>query len=237
MRPVAFVSFNTKLGKPAPVTIRALLDSGASELLINAKHVKHLRVKKASKSSTGWSTPTGEMKTLSRVKAQFTIPKLQEKKLLEWNLHVAENMGAYDMIIGRDIMNFLGINIQFSDSTVHWENASMQFKPVDAMIDTDYHIAESMAVEDTTEQIRKILDAKYQATNLEKVCLAQSHLKYQQQRKLFDLLSKFSNLFNGTLGKWNQDPIKLELKEGATPYNAQPFPIPKCHAENPQDVG
>jgi hypothetical protein len=40
------------------------------------------------------------MKTLSRVKAQFTIPKLQEKKLLEWNLHVAENMGVYDMIIG-----------------------------------------------------------------------------------------------------------------------------------------
>jgi hypothetical protein len=48
---------------------------------------------------------------------------------------------------------------------------------------------------------------------------------------LFDLLDKFSDLFDGTLGKWNQDPIKLELKEGATPYHAQPFPIPKCHAE------
>jgi hypothetical protein len=57
-------------------------------------------VKKASKPSTIWSTPAGEMKTLSRVKAQFTIPELQEKKLFEWNLHVAENMGAYDMIIG-----------------------------------------------------------------------------------------------------------------------------------------
>jgi hypothetical protein len=64
---------------------------------------------------------------------------------------MAENMGAYDMIIGRDIMNFLGINIQFSDLTVHWEHANMPFKPVDATIDTDYHIAESMAVEDTTE--------------------------------------------------------------------------------------
>jgi Aspartyl protease len=220
MRPLAFVCFNTKLGKPAPVTIRALLDSGASESLINAKHVKHLRVKKASKSSTVWSTPAGEMKTLSRVKAQFTIPELQEKKLLEWNLHVAENMGAYDMIIVRDIMNFLGINIQFSDLTVHWEHASMPYKPVDATIDTDYHIAETMVVEDTTERIRKILDAKYQATDLEKVCSAQSHLEYQQQRKLFDLLDKFSDLFDGTLGKWNQDPIKLELKEGATPYHA-----------------
>jgi hypothetical protein len=95
---------------------------------------------------------------------------------------MAENMGAYDMIIGRDIMNFLGINIQFSDSTVHWENTSMPFKlVVDATINTDYHIAESMAVEDTTEQIRKTLDTKYQATDLEKVCSAQSHLEYQQQ--------------------------------------------------------
>jgi hypothetical protein len=138
---------------------------------------------------------------------------------------VAENMGAYDMIIGRDIMYFLGINIQFSDLTVHWEHASMLFKPVDATIDTE------MAVENTAEQIRKILDTKYQATDLQKVCSAQCHLEYQQQQKLFDLLDKFSDLFDGTLGKWNQDPIKLELKEGATPYHARPFPIPKCHKE------
>ena len=30
MRPMAFVRLNTRLGKPKPVTIKALLDSGAS---------------------------------------------------------------------------------------------------------------------------------------------------------------------------------------------------------------
>jgi hypothetical protein len=229
MRPLAFVCFNTKLGKPAPVTIRALLDSGASELLINAKHVKHLRVKKKL-----LSPPPFGLHQLRRWKPfqglRLSSPFLNFK-ILEWNLHVTENMGAYDMIIGRDIMNFFGINIQFSDLTVHWEHASMPFKLVDATIDTDYHIAEPMAVEDTTERIRNILDNKYQAIDLEKVCSVWSHLEYQQQQKLFDLLNKFSNLFDGTLGKWNHDPIKLELKEGATPYHAQPFPIPKCHAE------
>jgi cytochrome c len=39
MRPLAFVRFNTSLGKPKPVTIKALLDSGASESLINKKYV------------------------------------------------------------------------------------------------------------------------------------------------------------------------------------------------------
>ena len=93
------------------------------------------------------------------------------------------------------------------------------------------HIAESMAVEESADRIRKILDAKYQPMDLEKICSAQSHLEYQQQRKLFDLLDKYSDLFDGTLGKWNEEPVKLELKEGATPYHARPFPVLKCHAE------
>jgi hypothetical protein len=45
------------------------------------------------------------------------------------------------------------------------------------------------------------------------------------------LLTKFEDLFDGTLGKWNEEPVKLELKEGATPYHARPFLIPRCHAE------
>ena len=33
------------------------------------------------------------------------------------------------------------------------------------------------------------------------------------------------------LGKWNHDPIELELKPDAQPYHARPYPIPRCHAE------
>jgi gag-polyprotein putative aspartyl protease len=112
MRPLAFVCFNTSLGKPKPVTIKALLDSGASESLINKKYVSKLRVKNSSKTANVWSTPGGDLHTSSRVKGQFTIPELQDKKLIEWNLHVAENMGAYDMIIGQDILSFLKIDIR-----------------------------------------------------------------------------------------------------------------------------
>ena len=37
LRPLAFVRFNTRQGKPKPVTIRALLDSGASESLVSSR--------------------------------------------------------------------------------------------------------------------------------------------------------------------------------------------------------
>ena len=63
LRPMAFMRLNTSLGKPTPVTIRARLDSGASESLVTAKYVKKLRVKDAQKSTTVWTTPAGEMRT------------------------------------------------------------------------------------------------------------------------------------------------------------------------------
>ena len=231
LRPLAFIRFNTRRGKAKPVTIRALLDSGASESLIAAKHAQKLRVKPSNTKGTVWSTPAGELRTNCKVKAQFTIPELQDKKLIEWDLHVAPDMGAYDMIIGRDILSFLGIDIQFSNQKVIWENGQLPFKPFDADVHTDYHIEETMAVNQATERIREILEAKYEPADLEKVCTSQSHLIVEQQRKLLSLLNKYAGLFDGTLGKWNEAPIDIELKEGATPYHAKPYPIPRCHAE------
>ena len=231
LRPMAFVRLNTSLGKPTPVTIRALLDSGASESLVTEKYVKKLRVRDAQKTTTVWTTPAGEMKTRSKVKAQFTMPELQEKKMVEWSFHVTDNMGAYDMIIGRDIMSFLGIDIKFSDQVITWEYAEMPFKPKDATVKTQYHVAETMAVNDATERIKSILDAKYEAADLEKVCSAQDHLRVEEQRKLLALLDKYKDLFDGTLGKWNHDPVDLELKPDAEPYHARPYPVPRCHAE------
>jgi len=43
LRPIAFVRFNTSLGKPKPVTIKALLDIGGSESLVTKKFVKKLQ--------------------------------------------------------------------------------------------------------------------------------------------------------------------------------------------------
>ena len=231
LRPMAFARLNVSLGKPELTVIRALLDSGASESLVAEKHVRKLRVKETQGPATTWSTPAGEMKTRSKVKAQLSLPELHSKKLIEWRFHVAEDMGAYDMIIGRDILSFLGIDISFSRQVISWEGAEMPFKPKGATLETAYHVEEAMSVQEATDRIKAILDAKYEAADLEQVCSAQDQLNTEQQQKLLALLNRHAALFDGTLGKWNHEPVDLELKPDAEPYHARPYPIPRCHAE------
>jgi len=43
------------------------------------------------------------------------------------------------------------------------------------------------------------------------------------------MLNKHNQLFDGTLGKWKGKPIHIQLKEGATPYHAKPYAVPKAY--------
>ena len=230
-KPIAFVRFNARRGKLKPITIKALLDSGASESLVDEKFTKKLKVKIDQVNRTTWSTPGGAMTTNRKAKAQFTLPELHDDKLIEWNLHVSKSLGNYDMILGRDLLEFLGINIRFSDLTVEWEEQELPFKVYDATPMDGYHVEDPDPVRDATRRVKKILDAKYEAADLEKICSAQSHLKIEQQQKLLTLLNKYAELFDGKLGVWKGTTVDLELNADATPYHAKPYPIPKCHEE------
>ena len=134
------------------------------------------------------------MTTDQTVKCQFTIPELQEKKLIEWDLHITESLGTHDMIIGRDLMDFLGIDVRFSTRTIEWENHSMPFKAAKATADEDYHIEESMTLSekfdimaaDNASKVKDILDAKYTAVDLEEIT--------QEQKQLSDAEGKNSLL-------------------------------------------
>jgi hypothetical protein len=157
------------------------------------------------------------------------MPELQDDKLIEWNMYVTKDLGNYDMIIGRDILQFLGINIQFSTQEVVWDYASMLFKDFDATALDSYHIEDPDGLLKDTDRLKKILDAKYVPADLEKLCQHQAQQQRAQQKKLLDLLQKHSALFNGTLGLWKEAEVSLELKEDAKPYHAHAYPVPQCH--------
>jgi hypothetical protein len=82
---------------------------------------------------------------------------------------------------------------------------------------------------EATKCLIEILDAKDEKANVkaitEEECL--NHLKATEKNKLLELLQEFEELFDGTLGDWDCNPVSLQLKEGAQPYHGRPFPIPK----------
>jgi hypothetical protein len=75
-----------------------------------------------------------------------------------------------------------------------------------------------------------MLDTKYDKADLPVIigdnC---SHLTPSHREKLLSLLLKYEELFDGTLGDWNQPPVSIELKEGSKSYHGRPYPIAQIH--------
>ena len=145
MKPVAIVCFNARLGKGKAVELRALLDSGGAGTLITEAASKKLRTKTSNLKPVTWTTPAGEVTTNKSVKSKLILSELHEDRVIEWDFHVASSLGAYDMIIGRDLLGFLGIDIKFSNQTIVWDHAEMPFKDADADL-SQFHVDEPQHV-------------------------------------------------------------------------------------------
>ena len=86
-------------------------------------------------------------------------------------------------------------------------------------------------MKEATERIKRILDAKYEPANLDELEQECKHLSPAEQSGLKDLLEQNKDLFDGSLGHWKGEKYHIELKEGAKPYHAKAYPIPKCHEQ------
>jgi len=170
-----------------------------------------------------WTTPAEDMRTSQKVKAQFTLLELHDDHMIEWNLHVTKSLGPYDMIIGRDILRFLKIDVKFSEEIVEWDGAEMPFKDGDASLKEAHCVADSDPVEDAAHRVKRILEAKYEKADVDEICLEQAELDQEQRNQLAVLLRKYEALFDGQLGRWHGQEVKLELKEGAKPCHARAY--------------
>ena len=90
------------------------------------------------------------------------MPDLHDNRAIEWKVHVTKSLGAYDMIIGRDMMDDLGIDIRIHDSG---------------------------QVAEAADRIKGILDAKYEQADLREVVNLSVHLDSEEQVKLYQLLT------------------------------------------------
>ena len=75
------------------------------------------------KRSRNFATAGVEFNVDSEATIKFNLSKFSGSKIVEWTFSVYRDSEAlgYDMIIGRDLLNKLGVILDFKKSVVNWE--------------------------------------------------------------------------------------------------------------------
>ena len=98
------------------------LDTGCSHSMLSSAMAKNVQW---TRSNASFTTAAGQYETTHKAKVLFTLPEFSESKILRWDFHLdcqKDSKGTgYDMIIGRDLMQQLGLCIDFKSRTVTWE--------------------------------------------------------------------------------------------------------------------
>ena len=75
----------------------------------------------------------------------------------------------------------------------------MPFKDRDATFETAFHVEQDIgSVRESTDRIKRILDATYEKADLEKITSECQHLNVEERESLLTLLTKYEPLFDGT---------------------------------------
>ena len=129
--------------------LKCLLDTGASGSLVAKQHVTKLRLKKTPGPQTVWTTPGGQLQTTNKCQSTlFILPEFFRDRVIEWDLHVSSSLGAYDMIIGQDILSAQRIQFDFLSNSIRWEQARVPMK------DSTGNFKETFHLEDPTKVVQ-----------------------------------------------------------------------------------
>ena len=226
--PIVFINMHQKHKSKEIYTLKALLDSGATATLINSKYVKKMKRHKCT--PTSWTTQNGVFTTSSKAQIEFLIPELNDQRLVKAYVHDTPQDMSYDIIIGQDLMQEMGIDLLNSTKTIKWDDQEISMRPrsttVNEMMQT---VEDPPAVQAETKRIEKILDAKYEPADLKQVAKDIPELSKEDRDEIYRILKKYEILFDGRLGKYNGPPHTIHLKDNVTPYHGKPYKIPQIY--------
>jgi hypothetical protein len=163
---------------------------------------------------------------------------LVEPDIVKYNKN---NKPLYDLILVVKTMKKDGIILDFKDKMITVDEVKLPMQNIKYLQGSSTlrapKLNHSLAMEphstqDATKCVMRILDAKYKKADLQSFVRDNcKNLSADQQKKLLQLLKKYESLFDGTLGDWKTKPVSFQLKEGASPYHGQAFPVPKIHKD------
>jgi GR25 family glycosyltransferase involved in LPS biosynthesis len=175
--PITFATVRGEKGQQSHKSgLLVLLDTGCSHSIVMSaamakKHVKWKR------STASFNMAAGQYLTNHMAKMLFTLLEFSELKILHWEFHLEpekESQGTgYDMIIGHDLMQALGVIIDFMTRTVSWDDICIGMCDIFAKSKTyrELHMimqqsTKPPSVKEQTGRTVRILDAHYEAADL-----------------------------------------------------------------------
>ena len=109
---------NTHSGKSRFKNFRILMDSGSSSTIVIGKLTSKLKSKETVENT--WETLARKFTTSKKVYVDFFLPEFLTTKIVTWKCDVDKStIGRYDMILGRDLLTALGLDLKFSENVIH----------------------------------------------------------------------------------------------------------------------
>ena len=108
------------------------------------------------------------------------------------------------MIIGRDLIRSLGIDIHGADMTIHWDDSAIPWHYIYSTTNDVFALSQHNApFNSETKIMKRILDAKYSKAHIKTIAESSTHLDPQERNDLYTLLKKYECLFGGNIGTWH----------------------------------
>ena len=131
-------------------------------------------------------------------------PAFHEHRYISRNAYIDESHHEackYDMIIGRELMHSLGVNLLFDTAEISWDNANFHIQPPESLkgdwVDTlerEILFAHDPETTDAT-RIQVIIESKYCPADLKKIEEECQHLSSKEQGQVLTLLQKKLKIF------------------------------------------
>ena len=74
-------------------------------------------------------------------------------------------------------------------------------------------LKENCPIRNATKRIKQILDTEYKKINLKSITMNLNYLKDKHKNSLLELLQKYENMFDGTLGKYTGSDYTIDLSK------------------------
>ena len=93
------------------------------------------------------------------------------------------------MIISRDLIRSLGIDIHGADVTIHWDNAAIPWRDIDSTTNSVFVLSQyNVPFNSETKRMKHILDSKYTKSDPKKIAESSTHVDTQERNELYTLL-------------------------------------------------